>query len=112
MIRGSICMYTNYEYIDTSNPLLLREITLRGNCVNFAFRKHDQICIYAKFAYTQNEICTWSEAGANFPTFANVQILHTRVNAYTWPDLHTYAKFAYTCTQNLHTYANPVILIQ
>ena len=68
---------------------------------------HDQICIYAKFAYTQNGICTWSEAGANFSTFAYVQILHTEVNAYTWPDLRTYANFAYM--QNLHTYANLVM---
>ena len=62
-----------------------------------------------KFAYTQNEICTWSEAGANFPTFAYMQILHTGVNAYTWTILHTYANFAYTqkfahMSKSVHVY--------
>ena len=36
-----------------------------------------------------------------FPTFAYVQILHTSVNAYTWPDCIR--------MQNLHTYANLVM---
>ena len=66
-----------------------------------------KICVYAKFAYTQNGIFTWFEAGVNFPTFAYVQILHTGVNAYTWPDLRAYANFE--CMQNLLRYAHLVM---
>ena len=44
---------------------------------NFAFRSHGQIRKYVKFAYMQNEICTWSRSGANF---AYTQILHVSKN--------------------------------
>ena len=42
-----------------------------------------------------------------FQLLDTCKFLHTGVNAYTWPDLRTYANFAYM--QNLHTYANLVM---
>ena len=59
---------------------------------------HGQICIYAKFAYMQIEIFTWSQPGENFKNLHMVQILHTCANPFTWTDLHI--------CKYLHTYAN------
>ena len=50
---------------------------------------HGQICIYAKFAYMQVEICTWSQPGANFKKLHMVQILHACAILFTRTDLHT-----------------------
>ena len=55
---------------------------------HFDFRSHGQICIYAKFAYMQIEICTWSQPGANLKNLHMVQILRTCAKPFTWTDLH------------------------
>ena len=64
---------------------------------NFDFRSHGQICIYAKFAYMQIEICTWSQNLKDL-------LLHTCANPFTWSDLHTWV-YLHIC-KYLHTYAN------
>ena len=60
----------------------------------FASISHDQICTCADFAFTQNDICTWSEAGANFPIFA--YIARGNFFAYVSKCLHM-DRFAYMC---------------
>ena len=57
---------------------------------NFYFHSHGQICIYAKFAYMQIEICTWSQPGASFKNLQMLQILHMCANPFTWTYLHTW----------------------
>ena len=38
---------------------------------------HGQLCILAKFAYMQTEICIWSQPGANLKYLHMKQILYT-----------------------------------
>ena len=63
---------------------------LKNMYANFAFLSHGQVCVYANFAYTQIEVCTWSRPSANF---AYTQILHNYTEK--WKNCGHMNRFAY-----------------